>query len=88
MKTISIDIDESLLGQLDQVALTVRKTRSELFRQALREWLDEQRRCRLVAEDRAGYEINPVRPDEFEGLIAAQAAALHEPPESDDRDDW
>ena len=88
MKTISITIDEPLLGRLDDAARTARKTRSELFRLALREWLDDQRRRRLVAEDRAGYEIHPVRPDEFEGLIAAQAAALQEPPEPGDRDDW
>ncbi len=88
MKTISITIDEPLLGHLDDAARTARKTRSELFRLALREWLDDQRRRRLVAEDRAGYEIQPVRPDEFEGLIAAQAAALQEPPKPEERDDW
>ena len=55
---------------------------------ALREWLDGQRRRRLAAEDRAGYEIHPVRPDEFEGLIAAQADALQKPPRPEDRDDW
>ena len=88
MKTISITIDEPLLGNLDRAAKTARKTRSELFRQALGEWLDDQRRRRMVAEDRAAYENHPVRPDEFEGLIAAQAAALPEPPESGDGDDW
>ena len=88
MKTISITIDEPLLGHLDQAAQTARKTRSELFRFALREWLDDQRRRRMVAEDRAAYEIHPVRPDEFEGLIAAQAAALQEAPEPRDEDDW
>ena len=88
MKTISITIDEPLLGHLDHAARTARKTRSELFRLALREWLDSQRRRRLVAEDRAGYEVHPVRPEEFEGLIAAQSAALQEPPEPADRDDW
>ena len=79
MKTISITIDESLLERLDDAARTARKTRSELLHQALGEWLDGQRRRRLAAEDRAGYENHPVRPGEFEGLIAAQAAA---PPET------
>ena len=88
MKTISITIDEPLLGRFDRAARTARKTRSELLRVALREWLDGQRRRRLAAEDRAGYEIHPVRPDEFEGLIAAQADALQEPPRPEDGDDW
>ena len=88
MRTISVTIDEGLLDLLDHAARTARKTRSELLRLALREWLDGQRRRRMVAEDRAGYEIHPVRPDEFEGLIAAQADAMQEPPESEDGDDW
>ena len=71
MKTISVTMDEPLLGQLDDAARTTGKTRSELLSLVLREWLD-----------RAGYENHPVRTDEFEALIAAQAAALQEPPES------
>lgn len=88
MKTISITIDEPLLGHLDNAARSARKTRSDLLRLVLREWLEGQRRRRLVAEDRAAYENHPVRPDEFEGLITAQAATLQESPESEDGDDW
>ena len=72
MKTIAITIDEPLLGRLDRAARTARKTRSELLCLVLREWLDA-RRSQQSAEDRAGYETRPVRPDEFEGLMAAQA---------------
>ena len=85
MKTISITIDEPLIGHLDRAARTAGKTRSELFRLALQDWLNGQRRRQQVAEDRAGYEAHPVGPDEFEGLIAAQAVA---PPAPDDEDDW
>ena len=88
MKTISVTMDEPLLGQLDDAARTTGKTRSELLSLVLREWLDGQRRRRLAAEDRAGYENHPVRTDEFEGLIAAQVAALREPRKFEDRDDW
>ena len=77
-----------MLGFLDQAARTARKTRSELFRLALQEWLDGQRRRQLVAEDRAGYETHPVHADEFEGLIAAQAVEMPEPPAPEDGDDW
>ena len=88
MKTVSITIDEPLLGNLDRAAETARKTRSELFRIALQEWLDGQRRRQLAAKDRAGYEAHPVHPDEFEGLIAAQAVAMRERPDPGDGDDW
>ena len=88
MKTISITIDKPLLERLDDAARAARKTRSELFRQALGEWLDGQCQRRMVAEDRAGYENHPVRPDEFEELIAAQADAMQAPPESEDGNDW
>ena len=88
MKTISITIDEPLLGHLDRAARRIDKTRSELFRLALQEWLDGQRRRQMAAKDRAGYEAHPVRPDEFEGLIAAQAVALRERPDTDEGDDW
>ena len=88
MKTISITIDEPLLGRLDRAAEAARRTRSELFRLALQEWLDDRRRRQLVAEDRAGYEAHPVRPDEFDGLIAAQVVGGQESPTGEGGDDW
>lgn len=88
MRTVSITIDEPLLGHLDRAARRIHKTRSELFRLALQEWLDGQRRHDMAAKDRAGYVAHPVRPDEFEGLIAAQAIALRERPDTDDGDEW
>ena len=39
---------------------------------ALSEWLYAAQRHRLAAEDRAGYELHPVEPDEFGSLINAQ----------------
>lgn len=76
MKTISITIDEPLLRLLDQAAKDARRTRSDLFRMALTEWLAAARRQRLAAEDRAGYESRPVEPDEFDGLISAQGTGV------------
>ena len=78
MKTISITIDEPLLRRLDQAAKDARRTRSDLFRIALSEWLAVARRRQLAAEDRAGYETHPVGPDEFDGLINAQGAAIRD----------
>ena len=75
-KTISITIDEPLLRRLDQAAKDTRRTRSDLFRMALSEWLATARWRRLAAEDRAGYESRPVGPDEFDGLIDAQGTGV------------
>ena len=80
MKTISIAIGEPLLSDLDRAARKADKTRSELFRLALQEWLAGRRRRELVAADRAGYHTHPVRPGELEGLMAAQAVEPTEPP--------
>lgn len=70
--TISITIDKPLLRRIDSAAKAARRTRSEVFRFALRQWLDTGRRHQLASEDRAGYTTHPVQPDEFEGVIEAQ----------------
>ena len=43
---------------------------------ALSDWLSAARWRRLSAEDRAGYESQPVGPDEFDGLIDAQGVGM------------
>lgn len=73
MRTISITLDEDLLRRIDREARSSKRTRSELFRLALRDWLAARRRRRLAAEDRAAYARQPVGAAEFSGLIAAQA---------------
>ena len=78
MKTISITVDEPLLRRLDEAAKDARRTRSDLSRVALSEWLAAAQRRRLAAEDRAGYESNPVGPDEFSGLIDAQGTGARD----------
>ena len=84
MKTISITIDEPLLQRLDEAARDAHRTRSDLFRMALSEWLAAAQRRRLAAEDRAGYESHPVGPDEFGGLISAQGTGAWDTGEGND----
>ncbi len=86
MKTVCMAIDESLPDRLDCAARKANKTRSELIQLALWEWMGGRAGATrsdaiLVASDRAGYEAHPVRPDEFEGLIAAQTVEMHGPTE-------
>ena len=49
-----------------------RRTRSEVFRAALKEWLTRARWLDLAKRDRDGYTENPITPAEFEDLIDAQ----------------
>jgi len=72
MKTISITIDEALLRAVDRAARMAKRTRSDVFRLAIRAWLASARHHELVREEREAYLRQPVGPDEFGGLIAAQ----------------
>jgi metal-responsive CopG/Arc/MetJ family transcriptional regulator len=72
MKTISIAVDERLLEQIDAVAHIRHQKRSELFCEAVRHWLKQQRLKALVKQDQKGYRRQPVQPEEFGPLIRAQ----------------
>ena len=78
VRTISITMDEPLLRRLDEAAKGASRTRSDLFRMALSEWRAVVHRRRLAAEDRAGYELHPVEPDEFGGLVGAQGTGARD----------
>jgi metal-responsive CopG/Arc/MetJ family transcriptional regulator len=73
VKTISITIDEALLRAVDRAAKAGKRTRSDVCRLALRAWLARARHARRVSEEHEAYHTHPVEPDEFDGLIAAQA---------------
>lgn len=66
MKTVQIVLDEELLGQADREARKAKVTRSELMRDALREYLRQRQMRELEARDRRGYEEHPVAPGEFD----------------------
>ena len=72
MKTISIAVDEHLLEQIDTLAQARHQKRAELFSEAARQWLKQQRIKVLVKQDRQGYRKQPVQPDEFEPFLRAQ----------------
>ena len=73
MKTISITVDETLLRAVDRAAKAGKRTRSDVCRLALRAWLARARHAQHVREEHEAYRTHPVEPDEFEGLVAAQA---------------
>ena len=72
MKTVSIVVEEQLLEQIDAVAQVRRQKRSELFCEAARQWLKQQRVKALVKQERKGYRKQPVQPEEFGPLLRAQ----------------
>jgi metal-responsive CopG/Arc/MetJ family transcriptional regulator len=72
MKTISITIDEPLLRAVDKVAAAAKRTRSDLCRMALSDWLAGARHRELARADREAYARHPVTGDEFGDLLAAQ----------------
>ncbi|MGH8010207.1 MAG: ribbon-helix-helix domain-containing protein [Candidatus Binatia bacterium] len=79
MKTVSIAVDEELLAQIDAAAQARRRPRSELFCEAVRQWLKQQRAKTLVKQDRRGYRKHPVQADEFGPLIRAQGKQCYLP---------
>jgi len=70
--TISITVDEPLVKAIDRVARDSKRTRSDICRLALRKWLQSEREAQMVREEQEAYRAHPVRPDEFDDLVAAQ----------------
>jgi metal-responsive CopG/Arc/MetJ family transcriptional regulator len=72
MKTIAITIDEGTLGSIDNLLTAPAgpwKSRSELVRQALQEFVREAKRCREEAHEAAVFREHRER-------LAAEARAL------------
>jgi metal-responsive CopG/Arc/MetJ family transcriptional regulator len=66
MKTVQMTLDETLVEDVDRAASSLGTTRSAFTRDALRSALSQLRRKELEARHRAGYERNPVTPDELD----------------------
>jgi predicted transcriptional regulator len=73
VKTISITIDQVLLRAVDRAAKNGTRTRSDICPLALKAWLARARHAERVRQEHEAYATHPVEPDEFGGLIAAQA---------------
>ena len=73
MKTVSITIEAPLLADLDrQIKAHSDLGRSEVIRQAIREWLDRRKLKKKIQKEIEGYQKKPVQPDEFDALLARQ----------------
>jgi metal-responsive CopG/Arc/MetJ family transcriptional regulator len=67
MKVIQITMDEKLLQRLDANDETRREGRSAVFRRAVKEYLDRQRRRTITTGYRRAYSAEAGLCKEFEG---------------------
>lgn len=73
MKTVSITMDASLLGEIDRwIKRADVGGRSEVIRQAVREWLRRRTLEQQIEKEIEGYRKRPVKPGEFAPLLNAQ----------------
>jgi metal-responsive CopG/Arc/MetJ family transcriptional regulator len=70
MKTIQVVVDAETLRAADREARRAKVNRSELFRRAVRLYLQRARARVLEDKHRAGYERHPEGADEFGGVEA------------------
>ncbi|HVT60643.1 MAG TPA: ribbon-helix-helix protein, CopG family [Thermoanaerobaculia bacterium] len=64
MRTVQMTLDEALVEEVDRVAGQLGTTRSAFARDALRAALAAIREEEMEHRHRAGYERQPVQPDE------------------------
>ena len=65
MRTIQMTLDEELVQAVDQVAHSLKTTRSAFTRQALRDALNRHQVTQMEKQHRQGYEKHPVEGSEF-----------------------
>ena len=73
MKAVQVVLDEELLEQADRQVRRDKRNRSQLIRDALRDYLARIRTRELEERDRSGYERMPVEPGEFDVWDEEQA---------------
>ena len=66
MKTVQMTIDEVLLTQVDTLVEALGTNRSAFMREALESALKQRQVKVLEEQHRAGYERQPLTPDEFD----------------------
>ena len=65
MRTIQMTLDDDLVESVDKIVKDLRTTRSAFTRDALREALERRRITQLEQKHRRGYQLRPVKKDEF-----------------------
>ncbi len=65
MRTIQMTLDNELVQSVDKIVKKLKTTRSAFTREALRNAIEHFNAKRLEAQHRKGYELHPVRGEEF-----------------------
>ena len=73
MKVVQMTLDESLVREVDKMVRTLKTSRSEFTRVALRMALRMRRRAEQERRHRKGYATHPVTPEEVADWEAEQA---------------
>ncbi len=77
-KIIQVPIDEKLLANLNAASKKARKTRSEIIRQACRDFLRQLEETRLDEVYRQGYLGQPEETEAGEAQVAMSAEVFSE----------
>jgi len=72
MKVVQMTLDESLVREIDKIVRTLKTSRSEFTRVALRMALRMRKRAEQERRHRKGYEVRPATPEEFADWEAEQ----------------
>ena len=73
MKTIELEVEESVLEEVDRATRELEMTREEFVRTALERALRQQEIIALEQQHARGYAQHPVMPGEFDGWEEEQA---------------
>ena len=73
MKTIELDVEESMLAEVDQATRELEMTREDFVRTALERALRQREIIALEQQHARGYAKHPVAPGEFDGWEDEQA---------------
>ena len=71
VKVVQVVLDAATLRDADREARRAKVNRSELVRRAIRAYVARERARALEEKQRAGYERQPERADEFGGFEAS-----------------
>lgn len=72
-RLIAVRLQEEMLSKVDRERKRVGLTRAAAIKEALLLWVEKRRWEAALRSDQEGYERHPVRQDEFESVLGAQA---------------
>jgi Arc/MetJ-type ribon-helix-helix transcriptional regulator len=72
-KRVAVRLNDELLAQVDRERRRSRTSRTDAIQQGLTLWMEQRQLAEAMRRDREGYARLPVREDEFDAVLGAQA---------------